>query len=302
MRLLVINNLLSGLGVGSIYDYLRGLLLDGDDVVIRSSDGTTDLRLFLHDAADFDFVVVSGGDGSIANVAYMLADTGIPILPFPAGTANLLVQNLAEPTEPHALVKMTRDFKTMDFDLGEVEFSDGTKRGFTIMAGAGYDALIMKDAEPGKKIFGPMAYLTSAVANAAPQFSRFSLTIDGHKIESSGVGILVINFAKIQFDLPVVHENLPKDGVFDVVIMNTKDAFGLIPVLFAAMLDRSGEFPARTDAFDIHRGSEVTVIADPPLPVQYDGEYGNMTTPFTARILPEAGRFIVSEECLKLYG
>ena len=41
--------------------------------------------------------------------------------------------------------------------------------------------------------------------------------------------------------------------------------------------------------------------ADPPLAVQYDGEVTNTTTPFTARMLPEAARFVVSEECLKLY-
>lgn len=301
MRALIINNLLSGLGDGSIYDYVRGLMEDGDEAVIRTSDGTTDLRLFLHDAEEFDLVVIAGGDGSLATVTYLLADTGIPILPFPAGTANLLALNLAEPTEPHSLIKMTRAFKMMDFDLGEIEFPNGEKLGFTIMAGAGYDAAIMRDAEPGKRFLGPMAYFTSAVANATPPFSKISLIIDGERIESSGVGVLIINFSKLQFDLSVVHENLPKDGVFDIVIFNTKDAFGLIPALFAVMLDRGGEFPARTDAFEVYRGSEVHVEADPPLPIQYDGEYNDRTTPFVARVLPEAGRFIVSDECIRTY-
>ena len=48
-------------------------------------------------------------------------------------------------------------------------------------------------------------------------------------------------------------------------------------------------------------GFEVTVEATPPLAVQYDGEVTGSTTPFTARMLPEAARFVVSEECLKLY-
>ena len=302
MKLLIVNNLVSGYGEGAIYDYMRSFAADGDEVVIRSTDGTTDLRRFLADADEFDAVVASGGDGTVAAVTYLLADSGIPVLPFPAGTANLLAMNLASPTEPHALAKLTREGEIMDFDLGEIELASGERFGFSIMAGAGYDALIMRDAKPVKHLLGPVAYFTSALSNPLPQFSKLTLTIDGEVIESEGVGVLVVNFSKIQFDLSVVHQNLPRDGVFDVAILHTRDAIGLIPALLASMLDRGGDFPDRTDALELHRGSTVSVVADPPLPVQYDGEVTGLTTPFTVRMLPEAARFIVSEECLRLYG
>lgn len=301
MKLLILNNLLSGLGEGSIFDYVRTLMEDGDEVVLRASDGTTDIRTFLHDAEEFDAVVVAGGDGTQASVAHLLADTGIPMLPFPSGTANLLSLNLESPTEPHALVKMTRAFRTMNFDLGDIEFPDGSHYGFTLMAGAGYDAKIIEDAEPAKKLLGPMAYFTSAFTNVAPQYSEFDLEIDGRHIHASGVGVLVINFSRIQFDLTLVHENLPQDGTFDVAILSTKDAFGLIPALFAAVLDRNGEYPTRTDAFEVYRGREVYVSADPPLKVQFDGETTDRTTPFAARILEGAARYIVSEDCAKMF-
>ena len=170
-----------------------------------------------------------------------------------------------------------------------------------IMAGAGYDATIMKGAAAGKKILGPMAYFTSAVANATPQHADFTLTIDGKVVKSSGVGVLIVNFSKIQFDLSVVHENQPRDGAFDVVVLNTKDAFGLLPALMACILDRSGEFPERSDALEIHRGTEITVDADPALLVQYDGEVTNLKTPFTVRMLPKAARLIVSDEAKKIF-
>lgn len=302
MKLLVLSNMLSGLGDGAVFDFVRAFMRDGDEVVVRTSDGTTDIRTFLHDAEDFDVVVASGGDGTIASVAYLLADTGIPLMPFPAGTSNLLSLNLEAPTEIHSLVKTTRDFKTLDFDLGEIEFPDGERRGFTLMAGAGYDAKIMEDAEPGKKLLGPMAYFTSAFANATPQFSEFELTIDGETVRSSGVGVLVINFSRMQFDLTVVHENEPRDGAFDVVVLHTKDAFGLIPALFAAILDRSGDFPDRAGAFEVFRGREVSVAADPPMDMQYDGEVTCRQTPFKARLLPKAARYVVSDECMRLFG
>ncbi len=244
MKLLVINNLASGYREGAIYDFVRSFALDGDEITLRCTDGTTDLRLFLHDAEEYDAVVASGGDGTVSAVTYLLAETGIPVLPFPAGTANLLAMNLASPSEPHALAKMTRAGNLLDFDMGEIELADGERMGFMIMAGAGYDATIMKGAAAGKKILGPMAYFTSAVANATPQHADFTLTIDGKVVKSSGVGVLIVNFSKIQFDLSVVHENQPRDGAFDVVVLNTKDAFGLLPALMACILDRSGEFPS----------------------------------------------------------
>lgn len=301
MKLLVINNLASGYREGAIYDFVRSFALDGDEITLRCTDGTTDLRLFLHDAEEYDVVVASGGDGTVSAVTYLLAETGIPVLPFPAGTANLLAMNLASPSEPHALAKMTRAGNLLDFDMGEIELADGERMGFMIMAGAGYDATIMKGAAAGKKILGPMAYFTSAVANATPQHADFTLTIDGKVVKSSGVGVLIVNFSKIQFDLSVVHENQPRDGAFDVVVLNTKDAFGLLPALMACILDRSGEFPERSGALEIHRGTEITVDADPALLVQYDGEVTNLKTPFTVRMLPKAARLIVSDEAKKIF-
>jgi diacylglycerol kinase family enzyme len=231
----------------------------------------------------------------------MLANTGIPLLPFPAGTSNLLAANIMSPSEPHAIVKVARAMRTLDFDLGEISLPTGEHFGFTLMAGAGWDAQIMKDAQAGKKLLGPVAYFTSAFANPTPQVADFTLTIDGREVKSKGVGILIINFSKIQFDLSIVHENKPRDGMLDVVVLSTKDAFGLIPVLFAAIRDVSGDYPTRTNAFEIYSGREVIVDAEPALCMQYDGEVTEHTTPFKATILPEAVRYIVSEECIEAH-
>lgn len=185
MKLLVINNLASGYGEGAIYDFMRSFAADGDDICMRCTNGTTPISTLLDDAKDFDAVIAAGGDGTVATVCYLLANTGIPVLPFPAGTANLLALNLASPLEPHALAKMVRTGQTLDFDMGEI-CVDGKRLGFSIMAGAGYDAVIMRGAQRGKRLFGPMAYLQSAVANAMPQQSKFTLTLDGRQVQSEG--------------------------------------------------------------------------------------------------------------------
>ena len=294
MKLLVINNLAAGYRDGSIYDFARLVAADGDSLCIRCTDGTTDIRDLLRDAERFDAVVAAGGDGTIASVAYCLARTGIPILPFPAGTANLLANNLLSPMEPHALARMTREMITLDFDLGEIEVQ-GARFGFGIMAGAGYDATIMHDAKPAKRLLGPMAYFQAAVTNPMPQVSHLKLVLDGVPLESEGLGVLLVNFSKLQFDISVTHGNTPRDGALDVVILKAENAFGLIPDLFAGLFDREGDFPARSDSLEVHRAREVVVEAAPPLQVQYDGEVPGLTTPLTGRILDSAVRFIVSE-------
>lgn len=300
MKLLIVNNMASGLRDGAIFDFVRAFSQDGDEVTIRSSDGHTDLRALVADGADFDMVVASGGDGTIATVAYALANTGVPVMPFPAGTANLLAMNLQSPTEPHALAKLAREGRALDFDLGELELN-GKRYGFAIMAGAGYDAAIMSGAAPTKHLLGPFAYFSAAIGNALTQHSKFHLTIDGTDVESEGIGVLAINFSKIQFDLSVTHENHPRDGMLDIAVLKTENAFGLIPALGAALLDRSGDFPERAGAIDFYRCRECSLVADPPMQIQYDGEVTNATTPVSFRVLPAAARLIVSAEGAELF-
>ncbi len=300
MKLLIINNLASGLGEGAIYDFVRALTKDGDEVVIRSSDGTSDIRPFLHDADQFDAVVASGGDGTVATVSYALAYSGVPVLPFPAGTANLLALNLQSPTEPHALAKLIREGKTLDFDLGEIEI-EGDRYGFGLIAGAGYDAAIMSTAQPAKRFLGQVAYFQAAIANAIPQKSHLKITVDGVTHESDGLGVLGINFSKMQFDLSVLHGNFPRDGLLDVCVLKAENAFGLLPALGAAILDRDGKFPARSDALEFYQGTCVTVVADPPMEIQFDGEVTHRFTPLTMRVLPGAARIIVSNDGYELF-
>ena len=300
MTLLVINNMAAGFGDGAIYDFLRMVLKDGDEVCMRCTDGTTDLMPFLDDADDFDAVVVSGGDGTIASASYRLVNSGIPILPFPSGTANLLANNLHLPYEPFALANATRAMQTLDFDLGEME-AGGHTFGFAIMAGAGYDATIMHDAKPNKKMLGALAYFQAAVANVLPQKSSIRMIIDGKEIVTEGLGVILVNFSHIQFEIPVTHGTDARDGAFDIVVLKAENAFGLVPALLAGILDRDGGNPDRTETMEIHRGREVEVFADPPFYVQYDGETPGFTTPFKARILQGAARFILTDSGIAEY-
>ncbi len=299
MKVLVIHNLRSGLRNGAVYDFVRSYAAEGDEVTIRTLGSNTTLSELMTDAANFDFVIASGGDGTVASVAYELRNSGIPLLPFPAGTANLLALNLFEPNESHALCKLVDEAKTLNFDMGEIEDANGNKMGFSVMAGCGYDELIMRNATGHKHLLGDMAYFEAAVANPKPQVSKFTITIDGETIEESGIGVLLANFSKMQFDLMVTDENLPRDGYLDVIVLKTENAFQLLPTVMAKVFDHTGALAKKVGGLQVYRGREIRIDADPAMLVEYDGEPSAVTTPITARCLPQATRFIVSEECYK---
>lgn len=301
MKILVIHNQSAGYRDGSIYDFMRAVSSPENDIVLRCLDRNNPRPDAVADAKDFDVVVVSGGDGTIARIGYELRNTGIPILPFPSGTSNALTTNLLSPDEPHALAKQLLEMKTLDFDMGEISFN-GQTHGFYLIAGCGYDATIMKSAEENKRLLGPMAYFQAAFTNANPQPSHFTICADGEvALESDGLSVMVANFSKMQFDIAITHENLPRDGMLDVILLKGENAFELVPAFMATILDRNGEYPDRGEMVKMLRCKELSVTADPPLPLQFDGEPCAATTPFEARLLPLATRFVVSEACIARY-
>ena len=301
MKVLVIHNLQSGYQDGSIYDFIRLYGVDGDEITLRILDGKSKIEDLVAGAEEFDFVVACGGDGTVTAISYALRNSDIPILPYPAGTANLLALNLYMPTEPHALCKLVDEANTIDFDLGEIETSGG-KFGFAMIAGCGYDELIMRKAAKSKNLLGPVAYFEAAFTNPNPTVSRFHITVDGKAYTATGIGVLLLNFGKIQSGLKISEYNTPLDGQLDVVILKTKSAIELLPTFFAKAVDRPIEEVRKLGALSVLRGKEVIIDADPAMMIQFDGEVTGVSTPFKARCIPGAARFIVSEEASKEYG
>ena len=295
MKLLVLNNISSGLPDGGIFDFIRSVATVGDEVVLRSVDASSSFADALADADTFDVVVASGGDGTVASVCYLTRHTQVAVLPVPSGTANLLAQNVASPIAPHALARLARDGKRLAFDLGELTADEQTF-GFSMIAGCGYDAKVMDDARPYKKRLGAVAYFRAAFGNPNPQVSHISLTIDNNQVEHDGVGVLLLNFSKIQFDISLGPQNLPNDGALDIIVLTTQNAWNLLPAILGAAIDHSGASLTQSDALVYYRGHDIHIVADPPLPVQYDGEAIDVCTPLTARVLPAATTLIISDE------
>ena len=299
MRVLVAYNLLSGSGDTDLYDLVHALGREDCEITLRYFSGNGVLADLVHDADRFDRVVVCGGDGTVSTIAYALRNTGIPLLAYPSGTANLIASNLGLPFDPASLAKLTTSSNYASFDVGELthlgsleELPADRRRGFMMIAGAGFDAAIMDAAQPLKASMGVLAYFAGVMQNLAPTRASFRITLDGREVTSEGIAVLLVNFSRLQFDMPLTHGSSPRDGLFEVAIVQSRTAVGLIPAVWDAWLDRMVQRPER-GALEVHSAREILVEADPPLRLQYDGDVIDSTTPFGARVLPGAATLLV---------
>jgi diacylglycerol kinase family enzyme len=300
VNILMISNLRSGSGDPGLFDFVRELGAHRAEVTLRFLTEGADLGHLLRDVHQYARVVAAGGDGTVSSIAYALRDTGIPILAYPAGTANLLARNLRMPLEPADLALTTIAGRTVSIDLGELVVPPVGGRGsrtigFCIAAGIGYDAAVMEAAAPLKQTLGEGAYIIGALQNLAPTVSRFTIQLDDRTLETDGIAVLLVNLARIQFDLEVAHGSDAQDGLLEVVVLKSRTAAGLLPAVWAALLDRLQSHPERP-GLEIHTASKVSIAAHPALPLEYDGEIGPTVSPIEARVLPRAATFLVSED------
>jgi diacylglycerol kinase family enzyme len=298
VRTLIIHNTASGSGSDDVFAFQRALLQPGDEAVVRTLGGGAPVEELAADAASFDAVVASGGDGTVAGVAYALRGTGVPLLPFPSGTANLFANNLGSATEPAALAATLRAGRRVRLDLGEFEYVDAEgrpqRRGFLNMAGAGYDAAIMQGSTALKGLFGPLSYYMAAFGNLDPGTARLELVVDGEPLEAEGICVAVANWAQVAPSFEMVPGSSPRDGLLDVAVATARNSVELLPAVATSVFTRGTA--ERYPNVEVVRAREVSVRCDPPFPMQYDGEVAEgATTPFTARVLPGALTVLVDD-------
>lgn len=296
MRILTVVNPRSGLGDSGLGTFATLAGARGADVTLRYLTDQRTLAEILADVRNFDRVVAAGGDGTVASVCYELRDSGTPIMVYPAGTGNLLAQNLKMSIEPTVLADTAISGAAVPVDLGELEYGpadDSRTCGFLGIAGAGFDAKMMESATPLKQTMGAAAYIFGAISQIAPGQSEFELKLDGKLVSTKGMAVMVMNFGRLFFDLPLVPGASPSDGSFEVVVLRGRNVAELAPALMGSMMERLGLNADRLPGIDTYTASEIEVSAYPPLPMQYDGEVLSALTPFKARVLPGATTLVL---------
>lgn len=302
---MVVVNPRAGTGDAALPAFLDRLGRSGGEATLRYMTPERPISRALEGAEAFDRVVAFGGDGTVSAVAHGLAGSGIPILAYPGGTANLVSMNLGLPTGPRRLADLVLGSPVADVDMGEITFSPAQVAddermtrtvGFVMAAGAGFDASIMEGARALKGYVGPAAYVVAALQNLNPTVARFTLSLDGRVVETDGIAVLLANFTRLQFDMSLTPTTDVQDGLMDVLVLRHRSAVELLPTLWAMLVDNLAQQFGERPGLEVHTASHVELLADPPLPLQTDGEALDSHTPLTARMMPGAARFVVPDD------
>lgn len=244
-------------------------------------------------AAGADVIAAYGGDGTVMEVASVLAGTHIPLAILPGGTANVIAAELGVPPDlAGALALINHEAAVIQaMDVGQV----GEYR-FLTRIGMGLEVAVIEETDrEAKSRLGWLAYaLTLLQKLTDPPVARYRLLIDGREIEAEGLMCVVANSGTFSPNTGVAGRPLSlgpevsvNDGLLDVVVIRRSNLASLLSV--AASLVAGND---KAEPLERWPAREVTVMSDPPQGVQCDGEIIGMT-PVTARVAPQALRVIV---------
>jgi len=228
-----------------------------------------------------DLVLVWGGDGMVQRCLDVLAGTDVPMGVLPAGTANLFAANLGIPQDLERAVDIGLHGERTRIDVGSVNGEH-----FGVMAGTGFDALLIRDADRGlKDRFGRAAYVWTGARNLQRSRAQVRVDIDGkHWFEGTAGCVLVGNLGKIIGGIGAFDDARPDDGVLDVGVVRATSALDWGRVLTRMALGRSDRSPLA----EITQGHKIDIRLDRKLPYELDGGDRKPTKHLRVAVEPRA--------------
>lgn len=239
-------------------------------------------------AAGADVVVAVGGDGTVREVAGVLARTGVPLGIVPVGTANLFARNLGLPLRDlAAAARVAVGGATAAVDIGRVVLTraDGSRdaeRPFLVVVGVGNDALAVEASSlRAKRRVGWTAYIAAGARRLGHPSFAVRGRFDGGPVETAHAwSVLVHNAARIPAGLQVLPGTRLDDGLLHVAAVSPRH------LAHWGRIAAAGAGIARAEGVLRHRRTRrVTLGAvDAPLPVQLDGDAVGRVARLDARI------------------
>ena len=163
-----------------------------------------------------DVLFVWGGDGTVQRCIDAVAGTDTAVAILPAGTANLLAANLRIPHDLSEAARVGLHGDRRRLDTGSV---NGER--FTVMAGAGFDARMISDADRGMKDrLGRAAYVITGIRNLGARRVKATVEVDGAPFYKGKVScVLAANVGKILGGIEAFPEARPDDGRLELGVV-----------------------------------------------------------------------------------
>jgi YegS/Rv2252/BmrU family lipid kinase len=229
---------------------------------------------------DAELILAWGGDGMVRRCLNALEDTQVPLAIVPAGTSNLLATNLGIERDIGEAVRIALHGDRRRLDVGRF---DGER--FAVMAGAGFDAAMIKGADQLKDRLGRGAYVLGGAAQLnAPSFEA-KIKIDGTRwYKGPASCILVGNMGSLFGGIEVFADARPDDGLLDVGVLTSEG-----PVQLARAATRTALGSAEKSPFvRITQARKVRVKLERKVHYELDGGDRTKVKSFKVDVEPDA--------------
>ena len=241
-----------------------------------------------------DLLAVSGGDGTVVETMAALIGTNIPLAIFPAGTGNLLSINLGLPRDEPTLAQIALSGERRRIDLAKIMVEGEEPRHFAVVAGAGFDAWMIRDADrETKNRLGLGAYLVAALKNLKrrPVMAHIQLDDNPTVIRRRARSVMVANMGHLQGNVDLVPDARPDDGRLDIAILKAETLGDWARIATHALLHRLHDEPG----MEFFTARKIQVHLSHGQPIQFDGENKEATyRDFTVEIIPGAVEVMVA--------
>ncbi|MEU3170049.1 diacylglycerol kinase family protein [Streptosporangium sp. NPDC006930] len=226
-----------------------------------------------------DLVLVWGGDGMVQRCVDALAGSGVTVGILPAGTANLFAQNLGIPEDLPKAVDIAFHGESRKLDLGKVNGEH-----FAVMAGVGFDAAMIEDADRGlKDRLGRVAYVWTGLRHVRGELVRMKVKIDGVTwFEGEASCLLLGNVGTITGGVEAFDDARPDDGWLEIGVTTAEGPIQWARVLGRMSVGRSDESPF----VRMTRARKMTATFATPMTYELDGGAKGSVTELKAKVVP----------------
>jgi YegS/Rv2252/BmrU family lipid kinase len=229
--------------------------------------------------AGAELVFAWGGDGTVRRCLGVLAGTRIPLAVLPAGTANLFATNLEIPRDLEQAVQIGLHGQTRTIDVGRFEAER-----FAVMAGAGFDAEMIRDADDLKERVGRVAYLFSGARHL--RLSGFDAEIqvdDTDWYEGQATCVLLGNLGNIFGGIELFPDARADDGMLELGVCTAE---GLAQWTRTLARTAVGD-PSKSPFVRVTKARKVKVALDRKVRYELDGGDRSKVQDFKVKV--EAG-------------
>jgi YegS/Rv2252/BmrU family lipid kinase len=247
--------------------------------VAKSRFAAEQVERVLNEGADLLFVW--GGDGMAQRSIDALAGSKTPLAIVPAGTANLLATNLGIPQDIEQAVSIGLRGERRKLDVGRF---NGER--FAVMAGAGFDASMIQEADGGlKDRLGRVAYVWTGSRNLRAKPFHAKIAVDGVPWYAGAAScILVGNVGRLFGGIEVFGDARPDDGRLEIGVVNAEGVVDWMRTLARTVAGHA----ERSPLVQATSATKVKVKLDRKVLYEVDGGDREKVKSFTIRVQPGA--------------